>query len=46
MKGGCWVDLWYRLTYCARHGHAYSAFGSEVDDYCGNCGARRKAAST
>jgi hypothetical protein len=47
-SGARWTDplvnLWYRFTYCRRHGHRYSAFGSPpggVDDYCMNCGKNR-----
>ena len=37
------VALWYRLTYCTRYGHRWPAFGSEMDDYCLNCGKDRSA---
>lgn len=34
-----WVGLWYRLTYCTRHGHHPTAFGGP-EEQCLTCGAR------
>jgi hypothetical protein len=30
------IALWYRLTYCSKHGHVYKCC-----DYCLNCGRAR-----